>query len=101
MIKWRGGESFGFGRFEHDSILFSSAIIIQVYTYNHQRSSEEIEKYADLSKIFLDDTLDLFIKYPEMNYYYEDLMGIKSIDSHTKRNIVLENQISMLIFSRC
>lgn len=35
-----------------------------------------------------------------MNYYYEDLMGIRRIDDNTKRNIVLENQISMLIFSR-
>ena len=35
------------------SILFSSAIVIQVFNYNHQRSSEEIQKYSDLSKIFL------------------------------------------------
>jgi hypothetical protein len=35
-----------------------------------------------------------------MNYYYEDLMGIKAIDNNTKRNILLEEQISMLIFSR-
>lgn len=82
------------------SILFSSAIIIQVFNYNHQRSAEEIEKYSELSKIFLDDTITLFIENPEMNYYYEDLLGIKMIDQNTKRNIILENQISMLIFSR-
>ena len=82
------------------SILFSSAIVIQVFNYNHQRSSEEIQKYSDLSKIFLDDTINIFIENPEMNYYYEDLLGIKMIDQNTKRNIILENQISMLIFSR-
>jgi len=63
-------------------------------------SKDEIDHYNNLSKIFLDDTIDLFIEHPEMNYYYEDLMGIRRIDDNTKRNIVLENQISMLIFSR-
>lgn len=82
------------------SLLFTSAVIIQISAYNTQRSNEEIEHYNSLSKIYLDDTLDFFMKYPEMNYYYEDLMGIKPIDNNTKRNLILENQISMLIFSR-
>jgi hypothetical protein len=82
------------------SILFSTAIIIQVINYNSQKAQAEIDHYNSLSKIFLDDTIELFIQHPEMNYYYNDLMGIKLIDNNTKRNILLENQISMLIFSR-
>ena len=35
-----------------------------------------------------------------MNYYYNDLLGIKHINKYTKRNIILENQISMLIFAK-
>ena len=82
------------------SIMFSAAIILQVYNYNHQQTTAQNDHYNSLSKIFLDDTIELFIQHPEMNYYYEDLMGIKAIDNNTKRNIVLEEQISMLIFSR-
>jgi hypothetical protein len=82
------------------SIMFSSAIIVQVLNYHNQKANEEIDRYNSLSKVFLDDTLDIFIKNPEMNYYYNELVGIQEIDKNTKRNYVLENQISMLIFSK-
>lgn len=82
------------------SIMFSLAIIVQVLNYNTQRANEEIDHYNDLSKIFLDDILELFMSHPEMNYYYIDLVGIKLIDENTKRNYILEHQISMLIFSK-
>jgi hypothetical protein len=80
--------------------MFSSAIIVQVLNYHNQKANEEIDRYNSLSKVFLDDTLDIFIKNPEMNYYYNELVGIQEIDKNTKRNYVLENQISMLIFSK-
>jgi hypothetical protein len=82
------------------SIMFSSAIIIQVLNYNNQKANEEIDRYNGLSKVFLDDILETFMKHPEMNYYYDELVGVKTIDKNTKRNYVLENQISMLIFSK-
>ena len=82
------------------SIMFSSAIIVQVLNYHNQKANEEIDRYNSLSKIFLDDILDIFMKHPEMNYYYNELVGIQKIDKNTKRNYVLENQISMLIFSK-
>jgi hypothetical protein len=80
--------------------MFSSAIIIQVLNYNNQKANEEIDRYNGLSKVFLDDILETFMKHPEMNYYYDELVGVKTIDKNTKRNYVLENQISMLIFSK-
>ena len=82
------------------SILFSSAIVLQVINYANQKANEEVQNYGQLSKTYLDDTINFFIKHPEMNYYYEDLFDIKPIDENTKRNIILEKQISMLIFSR-
>jgi hypothetical protein len=82
------------------SIMFSSAVIVQVLNYNNQKANEEIDRYNSLSKVFLDDILDIFMKHPEMNYYYNELVGLQTIDNNTKRNYVLENQISMLIFSK-
>lgn len=82
------------------SLMFSSAVIVQVLNYNNQKANEEIDRYNSLSKVFLDDILDIFMKNPEMNYYYNELIGVKMIDNNTKRNYVLENQISMLIFSK-
>jgi hypothetical protein len=82
------------------SIIFSAAIMIQVINYNNSRDQEEILKHAELSKMFLDDIITLFIDHPEMNYYYNEIIGIKNIDQNTKRNLVLENQMSMLIFSK-
>ena len=78
----------------------STAIILEVINLKKTHTAEEIQKYNETSKILLDDTIHLFIEHPEMNYYYNDLLGIKKIDKNTKRNIVLENQISMLIFAR-
>ena len=82
------------------SIMFSAAIIVQVLSYHNQKANEEIDRYNSLSKIFLDDILEIFIDHPEVNYYYNELVGIQTIDKNTKRNYVLENQISMLIFSK-
>ena len=82
------------------SIMFSLVVIVHVLNYNTQRANEEIDRYNNLSKVFLDDILEKFMSYPEMNYYYNDLVGIKLIDENTKRNYILEHQISMLIFSK-
>ena len=82
------------------SVGFVSAVFFQAINYYKEKSNEEIDHYNGLSKAFLDDTLELFINHPDMNYYYLDLMGKKAIDKNTKRNYALEHQISMLIFSR-
>ena len=74
------------------SIMFSAAIIVQVLSYHNQKTNEEIDRYNSLSKIFLDDILEIFMDHPEVNYYYNELVGIQEIDKNTKRNYVLENQ---------
>lgn len=82
------------------SLVFSTAVIIQVINFNHQSINEEIEKYDAFSKLFIDDNQQMFVDHPNMNYFYEDLHGIKPIDEHTVRNIDLERQMSVLIFGR-
>lgn len=82
------------------SSLFSIAIIIQVINYSQEQKRELVLRYVEESKLFLDDTLEIFIAHPEMNYYYEELLGIKKIDANTKRNLTLEHEITMLIFAK-
>jgi hypothetical protein len=81
-------------------LLFSGAIILQVYNYKNQQNNDIIDHYNDLSKEFLDYIVEMFINHPEMNYYFDDLNGNKLIDKDTKRNYILETQISILIFSK-
>ena len=71
-------------------LVFSTAVVIQVYQYKVNQNNEIIDHYNGLSKEFLDYVIELFISHPEMNYYYQELVGIKLID----------NQISILIFSK-
>ena len=63
------------------SSLFSIAITIQIISYYEQQNSSTITGYGEQSKFFLDDILNIFINHPEMNYYYEELLGIKKKDA--------------------
>jgi hypothetical protein len=83
------------------SVVFGSAVVLQVLNFANQRKMEEIEYYSKLSKEFFDELVLIFLANPDMNYYYEDLFQIKKIDSETRRNYIKEHMISMLIFSKC
>ena len=83
------------------SVVFGSAVVLQVLNFANQRKIEEINYYSDLSKNFLDDLLELFLNNVDMFYYYEDLFQINKITNKTKRNITKEHIFSMLIFSKC
>jgi hypothetical protein len=82
------------------SITFVSGVFFQILAYNKQKANEQIDRYNQLSKTFLDDIMYIFIRHPEIDYYYNDLMGKKLIDENTKRNYAIEHKISMLIFSK-
>lgn len=75
-------------------------IIFQVASYFEQKIEDKIQLYSDLNHSFLQPILDLFIQYPEMGYYYNELFGIKKMNKNVKRNILLENQINTVIFSK-
>jgi hypothetical protein len=83
------------------SVVFGSAVVLQVLNYSSQIKIEEIDAYSKLSREFLDEILTLFINHYDMAYYYKDLFQIEKITSKTKRNITKEHMISMLIFSKC
>ena len=43
------------------SVVFGSAVVLQVLNFANQRKTEEIEYYSKLSKDFFDDLLTLFL----------------------------------------
>jgi hypothetical protein len=82
------------------TVFICFGIIFQVSSYFQQRIEDKIKVYSELNQSFLQPILDLFLQHPEMNYYYNDLFGIQKMSPNVKRNITLENQISMVIFAK-
>ena len=82
------------------TVIFSVAFVFQIVGYQKAQAEETIKTYSDISSVFFDDILKLFIEHPDMNYYYNELVGLEKISPGTKRNRTLEHEISMLIFSR-
>jgi len=83
------------------AILTLYAIFIAFQFHNDQVIQDETVSFEKLSSSFYDDVVELFIKHPEMNYYYKELMNLPTHNNRpVKRNILLENKISMLIFSK-
>lgn len=84
------------------SVVFGSAVVLQVLNFTNQRKTEEIEYYSKLSKEFLDDILMIFLSnhHTDMVYFYNELFQIDKINSKTKRNLNKEHMISTLIFSK-
>lgn len=83
------------------AVLFSIfAIILQTLNYKENITNNDIHFFETLSRDLIQDTLDLFIENQDMNYYYNDLIGVQRINDITIRNIDKESEISMLILSR-
>jgi hypothetical protein len=76
------------------------AIVIQGLNYNDTVKQRDSESFANLTKQFIHETLLLFIQNPDMEYYYNDLLGIRHITKNTKRNMGKEHKISMLIYAK-
>lgn len=76
------------------------ALIIQGLSFKENIKSKNVEFFDNLTKSFVHDILHLFIDNQDMNYYYEDIMGINPINSNTIRNLTKENEISMLIYTK-
>lgn len=82
------------------SVLITAyAIYLQISYYQYDSHNSEITFFTNLMKNFLDDNIKIFIKYPHMNYYYAELMGFR-YNQRYKRDYMVENQISNIIFSR-
>lgn len=76
------------------------SVYIQNKSHGDQVNSEEIEYFNSFFKDFLDEPINFFIENPEMNYYYDELFYGRSNYREEDRNKRLENQISMIMFSR-
>jgi hypothetical protein len=82
------------------TVVLAVAIIFQIVNYRNAQREITIKAYSDLSHLFVDDILQLFVQFPKMDYFYNELIGLKKITAKTLRNITLEHKISMLIFAR-
>jgi hypothetical protein len=83
------------------SVVFGSAVVLQVVNFARQQKVEEIDYYTKLSREFLDELLLIFLNNTDMSYYYDELFQINPITNKTKRNISKEHMISMIIFAKC
>lgn len=84
------------------AIIFSVlAITIQAFSYIETINLNNTTSYNRLTETFFIGIFQMFLYNKDMQYFYDDLMGIKHIDENTQhRNYIKENQMSMLIFSR-
>lgn len=81
------------------SILFSSAVILQVFSYNRDQKLQIAQQYNLLAKEFFVDNLRLFAENPKMGYYFEHLYNNKPIEVGTVRDLAREREIAYIIFS--
>jgi hypothetical protein len=77
------------------------AITIQSFSYIETLNANNTTAYNNLSSDFFVEVFNMFLSNPDMKYFYEDLLDIKNIDENTKnRNVIKEQQMTMLIFHR-
>lgn len=82
------------------TILFSVlAIVTNVRFHSEHSTNMQLNNFSELMDKLLDENVKIFFAHPEMNYFYDQLMGIRYYTPST-RNKHFENQISMLIYSR-
>jgi len=78
---------------------FILAIVFNLQFHKDHQKNFQINYFDELIMKFLDDNLKIFILFPQVNYFYEQLIGT-NYKTPQNRNKTLENQISMLIYSR-
>ena len=82
------------------TILFSSAVVLQVLNYHRDRLTTRVNTFQQLAKEFYNDTLEIFINNPEMGYYFEHLFNNVPISPNVIRHPTREKEITYLILSR-
>jgi hypothetical protein len=81
------------------SILFSSAVVLQVFSYNRDQKVQTVQQFNLLAKEFFVDTLRLFVENPKMDYYFEHLYNRQPIEPGTVRDLAREREIAYIIFN--
>jgi predicted PurR-regulated permease PerM len=81
------------------TLVLAIGVLFQVVSYKIEEDKNTVQSFSSFSKDYVDSIIQIFSEHPEMNYYYDELFNGK-INNYAKRNIVLENQLSMRIFAK-
>ena len=82
------------------TLVLAIGVLFQVISYQIQQYKNTVQSYTDYSKDFTTYIIEMFRQYPEMNYYYEELFYNKPISPGQHRNYVLEQQLTINIFTK-
>jgi hypothetical protein len=76
-------------------------LIQQIFSYKAEQNKSFKKAIFDFNKDFIQEIVDIFLKYKEMDYLYLEIFNLK-IDQeiNKKRNYLLENKICMGILSK-
>jgi hypothetical protein len=80
------------------TFFFAYGTYISMLSNNEELLYKKNKFNQELLEQIFNYNIDLFMKYPELDYYYAQLYGFNYNKSYT-RNIILENQISFLILN--
>lgn len=81
------------------SFYLALGVLYQVWSFRKEENTTTLESLSSFSKDYIDSIVEMFTEHPEMNYYYDELFNGKVNNNH-KRNIFLENQITMRILAK-
>jgi len=82
------------------TFILALGVLFQIIAFKQQEHKTTIQTLNNFTNNFTNDIILLFIQHPEIDYFYQELFFNKPIPQNTKRNIVLEQQISMDIFTK-
>ena len=82
------------------ALALGATLILSIVSQKETSAMQAIQNFDSLYQKFT-ETLEIFMEHPEMNYYYNDIFGLKHLNYgiHYKRNLALENQITTKIFN--
>jgi len=76
------------------------SVYLQTNSYHEAQMQLETNNFNNLFNNFFDSIIQLFISNPPLNYYYNELFTGVIKYQESDRNIVLEEEISTIIFSK-
>jgi len=82
------------------TFVLALGVLFQIIAFKQQEHKTTIQTLNNFSNDFTNYIIQLFIQHPEMDYFYQELFFNKPVPQNVKRNIILEQQISMNIFSK-
>ena len=85
----------------YGAIALAITLILTIIFHKQDVVHSNFTDYLVLLKDY-EDTIEMFMGRPEMNYYYNELFGTPELNLNVKykRNYILEYQMSISIFSR-